>query len=67
MRFDDMPMVFVTHASDILGDTDLGLSGGQIVKLTSAYAVDADVDIPHSSYPFERQGIKPLSKKQNIG
>ena len=67
IRSDDLPMVFVTHASDILGDTSLGLSGGQIVKLTSAYAVDANVDIPHSTYPFERQGInKRTALAENI-
>ncbi len=57
MHSDDLPIIFVTHASDILGDTSLGLTGGQIVKLTSAYAVDANVNIPHGIYPFEKQGI----------
>ncbi len=66
-RPDDLPMVFVTHASDVLGDTSLGLSGTQIVKLTAAYAVDANVDIPHRTYPFERQGInKRTALAENI-
>lgn len=60
-------MVFVTHAADILGDTDLGLSGAQIVRLTAAYAVDAGIDIPHSTYPFEKQGInKRTALAQNV-
>lgn len=67
MRTDELPMVFVTHAVETLGDTDLGLSGVQIVKLTSAYAVDAGVNIPHSSYPFVKQGInKRTALAENI-
>lgn len=60
-------MVFVTHAADILGDTEQGLSGAQIVKFTSAYAVDANVQIPHDFYPFDKQGInKRTALAQNI-
>jgi len=66
-RPEDIPMVFVTNASDVLGDTSLGFSGAQIVKLTSAYAVDANIDIPNSTYPFERQGInKRTALAENI-
>jgi len=43
---------FVSYASEILGDTSLGLSGPEIVKLTAGYAVDWGVDLPHDSYPF---------------
>jgi len=46
--------LFVSHASDILGDTARGLSGPQIVKLTAAYALEWGVDIPHDSYPFSQ-------------
>ena len=67
MSTDEVPVVFVTHAAEVLGDTDLGLSGVQIVKLTSAYAVDADVQIPHEVYPFDKQGInKRTALAQNI-
>lgn len=44
---------FVSHASDILADTSLGLSGPQIVKATTPYAVEWDVTIPHQVYPFD--------------
>ena len=44
---------FVLHVSDILADTDLGLSGQQIVKVTAAHAVEWDVRIPHQAYPFD--------------
>lgn len=45
--------VFLSHACDVLASTDGGLSGSDIVKLTSAYAVEYNVDLPHSRYPFE--------------
>jgi hypothetical protein len=43
---------FITYASEILGDTESGLSGSQIIKFINKYAVDFDVDIPYSLYPF---------------
>ena len=49
---DRMPAAFIQYAADILGDTNKGLSGPQIVKVMAAYAVDFDVDIPHAQYPF---------------
>ncbi|GMM78288.1 hypothetical protein [Vibrio alginolyticus] len=50
---DNIPNTFLTRASDILGDTTLGLSGSNIVKAFSGYAYDFDVEIPHSIYPFD--------------
>ncbi|MCS0627876.1 hypothetical protein NX786_00750 [Telluria mixta] len=49
---DEIPAVFVTHAAAVLADTNKGLSGSEIVRSCSAYAVDADVNIPFASYPF---------------
>ena len=67
MDTDELPLVFVTHAVEILGDTELGLSGSQIVKLTSAYAIDAGINIPHRSYPFIKQEInKRRALAENI-
>ena len=48
-----IPNVFLTHASEILGATDTGLSGNNIVRSFVSYAVDNDVDVPHSRYPFD--------------
>jgi len=45
--------VFVKHAADILGDTDRGLSGAEIVRRLTAYSVEFNVEIPHRLYPFE--------------
>ncbi len=57
MRNEELPAVFVTHAAGILADTNLGLSGSKIVALCSAYAIDANVRIPHDVYPFAKVGI----------
>lgn len=48
-NLDFIPDTFLTHASDILGDTSVGLSGGTIAKVFTAYAIDFNVNIPHSS------------------
>jgi hypothetical protein len=48
-----IPDMFLTHASDILGDTDQGLSGNNIVRAFVSYAFDLNVTIPHASYPFD--------------
>ena len=50
---EEIPAQFVSYVADILGDTNSGLSGPNIIKLTAAYAVEYEVDIPHPSYPFE--------------
>ena len=51
-EIDKMSVPFITYASDILGDTEKGLSGTQIVKYSSLYAVEYHVDIPYGIYPF---------------
>lgn len=62
---DRIPPVFLAHAADVLGSTDKGLSGPNIVKLTGAYAVEYGVDIPHQSYPFEA-GNKRTALRDNL-
>lgn len=44
---------FLTHACEILGDTNEGFSGSNIVKVLSSFAVDYNVDIPYSSTPID--------------
>ena len=46
-----IPTAFVSFAATEL--TRDGLSGGQLVEITSAYAADFGVDIPHARYPFD--------------
>lgn len=52
---EDMPATFITYAANILGDTNRGLSGAEIVNLTTAYAVEFNLDLPNSRYPFPNQ------------
>ncbi len=40
---------FIQRASEIFSQA---LSGSQIVSITTAFAVDFNVDVPHPSYPF---------------
>lgn len=49
----NIPVIFLSHASDVLGNTHTGLSGGNIVKLLKSYAIDLNVNIPHASLPFD--------------
>jgi len=50
---DKLSKVFVSAASDILAETNLGLGGSEIVKKTVTYAHDWNVEIPHTTYPFD--------------
>jgi hypothetical protein len=45
--------LFVDHAADVLGDTNTGLTGGEIIKKTGAYAYEFSVNIPHTATQFE--------------
>ena len=47
-----VPLAFINHACEIIADTNFGLSGSKIVEYLNGYAVDYDVDIPFSEYPF---------------
>lgn len=45
---------FLTNAANILGDTNKGLSGNDIVKYCTQYASDHNIrDLPHSKVPLE--------------
>jgi hypothetical protein len=46
---DAIPVSFLSNAADILAEA---LTGPKIVRITSAYATDYNVEIPHASYPF---------------
>lgn len=58
---------FITYASEILADTKKGLSGSQIVKYCSLYAVEFNVAIPYSRYPFPVSvGNKRTALRDNL-
>lgn len=54
---------FLSYASDILADTQTGLTGAQIVKYCNAYAIDYGVDIPIASSDFGKFGSKVPNKR----
>lgn len=56
---------FIAYASDILADTDSGLSGMKIVELCNAYSIDFNKRIPYCSYPFHAPN-KRTALKDNI-
>ncbi len=60
-----IPSAFITHAANVLGDTSGGLNGPEIVRYTTGYAVDFDVDIPHAEYPFDAPN-KRTALKDNL-
>ncbi len=47
---------FLIHASEILADTESGLTGAQIVKQCNCYAIEFGVAIPVSSADFGKFG-----------
>ncbi|MFZ6747462.1 hypothetical protein [Undibacterium sp. Ren11W] len=48
---DRIPTAFISFAATEM--TSSGLTGSKLVEITSAYAADFGVDIPHARYPFE--------------
>lgn len=60
-----IPSAFITHAANVLGETSDGLSGPDIARYCTDYAVDFNVDIPHAEYPFEAPN-KRTALKENI-
>ncbi|WP_407487798.1 hypothetical protein [Elizabethkingia anophelis] len=60
-----IPITFISHASDLLGDTNTGLTGPKIAELTSEYAVQYNVNIPFGEYPFDSPN-KRTALKENL-
>lgn len=48
---DRIPTAFISFAATDM--TNNGLTGPKLVEITSAYAADFAVDIPHARYPFD--------------
>ncbi len=51
----EMPPHFVSYAADIIADTNNGLTGPDFVKITAAYAIEGNVEIPHPLYPWDNK------------
>jgi hypothetical protein len=48
-----IPIPFLGYAADILGETNRGLTGSEIVKAFNAYAVEYGVQTRHAQLPFD--------------
>jgi hypothetical protein len=46
-------LTFLSKATDLLADTNSGLSGPQIVRAINDYGEQWNVRVPHPQYPFE--------------
>lgn len=49
-----MDFTLLRRACDIIGDTDEGLSGSQIIRYSLDYAYKYDVSLNHPTYPFAK-------------
>ncbi len=65
MPNEDIPAIFIQYATDILGDTNSGLSGTEIIKATVAYAIEYGVALPHPKNPFDAPN-KRTALSENI-
>jgi hypothetical protein len=57
---------FLTHTSNILGHTDNGLTGSEIVRFFNGYSVDFNIEIPYSHYPFPDYMSKKVAFLKNL-
>ncbi len=58
--------VFLTYASDILAETQFGLTSTDIGKYYSAKSIDFNVDIPHYKAPFPKVANKRTAFLENL-
>lgn len=61
-----MDRAFLTYTTDVLGDTNTGLSGSQIATYCSNYAVEFGISIPYATYPFEDVPNKRTALNKNL-
>jgi regulator of sigma D len=57
---------FLTLASEIIADSEYGLSGSEIVKYFNSKSVDYSVDIPHSKAPLSNVANKRTAFLENL-
>lgn len=61
-----MDSYFVDYATNIIGETDQGLSGSEIARYSSDFAIKYNVQIPYGSYPFSNMVAKRVALRENI-
>ena len=58
---------FLSQASNILADTNSGLTGSVIAEVCAAFAFDRSIDIPYGIYPFHPEpGNKRTALRKNL-
>ncbi len=57
---------FLRFATDILGETEDGLTSTEIINYSTDYAVQFNVDVPYINYPFDGVPNKRTALKENI-
>ena len=57
--------VYLSYAARILADTNKGLSGSEICKFCTQYAVEYEKSIPYARQPF-KQGTSNINKAQAL-
>lgn len=65
LTLDSISETFRIYACEILADTQAGISGGEIVRITTAQAVECGRAVPHARYPFEA-GNKRTARADNL-
>ncbi len=58
-----MDNAFLIHTSEVLADTDTGLTGAQIVNYCNNYSLDFNVIIPVNSSDFGKFGSRVPNKR----
>jgi hypothetical protein len=61
-----IPREFLNYAAGILGDTDNGLTGSDIIRYFNNFAVKYDVKIPYSNSPLPIQTNKRTALGENL-
>ena len=65
MTMPKLDNIFISHACDILAETNSGLSGSKIIEYCNSYAIDYDKVIPHSTNPFKAPN-KRTALRENL-
>lgn len=71
-----MDSYFIEYATNVIGETEKGLSGSEIARHSTDFAIKYNVQIPYGSYPFPktlpnkrtalRENIKQFSGEQQF-
>lgn len=62
---DRISVSVLSRAADVIADTNRGLSGTKLISYCNTFAVDHDIRIPHTAYPFQA-GNKRTALFENL-